>query len=62
MLLEQVKDAEGYAVLNLGVAHDDLIRMETVAVADHILVEHGAVDKAAAILVAGAEGTDVETL
>ena len=41
--------------MNLGVAYDDLVSVETVSVADHVLVEDGAVDETVAIFVARAE-------
>ena len=41
--------------MNLGVAYNDLVSVETVSVADHVLVEDGAVDETVAILVARAE-------
>ena len=41
--------------MNLGVAYNDLVSVETVSVADHVFVEDGAVDETVAIFVARAE-------
>ena len=43
-----------HAALNLGVAHNNLVSVETVSVADHVLVEDGAVDETVAIFLARA--------
>ena len=41
--------------MNLGVADNDLVSVKTVSVADHVLVEDGAVDETVAVFVARAE-------